>query len=248
MTTTRFAFARQASLFVWLLPLAPAALSMACGSSPAMIGVSAGSAGVDNGNAGSESTSGGSGSGHAGSTGSTPTAGSTGETAGSTGDTGGSTGETGGASGAASTAGSPSTGGGAGGAAGSPSTAGAGGVGGGTCVKDADCGTGNECLYKMADGCTAKGSCHKGPTGAVCASLTEYCGCLGQTVGVPCYEPTGYSPAPVTSPKSSATCAAGPDPRCAGKSCGAQCDNGEFPAACDLDGNCTPLFTAAQCP
>jgi hypothetical protein len=245
MTTTRFVLARRASLLLWLLPLGVAGLSMACGSSPGMVGVSAGAAGVNTGTAGADSTSGGSGSGHAGSPGSTPTAGATGEAGGSVGagDTGGSSGDAGGSSGGASAAGAPSTG-----AAGSSSTAGAGGADGAYCVKDADCGAGNNCLYKIADGCAAKGSCFKMPGGALCASISSYCGCLGQMVGVPCYEPTGYSPAPVTGQESSATCPAGPDPRCAGKSCGAQCDNGEFPAACDLNGDCMPLFTASQCP
>jgi hypothetical protein len=255
MTTTRFVLARRASLLVWLLPLGVAGLSVACGSSPGMVGVSAGAAGVNTGTAGADSTSGGSGSGHAGS-GSTPTAGSTGDAGGSIGDaggsiggaaTGGSTGEAGSSSAGASIGGSPNTGG-ASGAAGSPGTGGAGGAGGGACVKDADCGAGNECLYKIADACTAKGSCFKKPGGALCASISSYCGCLGQEVGVPCYEPTGYSPTPVTGPKSTAACPAGPDPRCAGKTCGAQCDNGEFPAACDFDGNCTLVLMASGCP
>lgn len=245
MTTSRFVLARSASLLVWLLPLGVAGVSMACGSSPGMVGVSAGAAGVDTGTAGADSTSGGSGSGHAGS-GSTPTAGSTGDAGGSSGGaaTGGSTGEAGGSTGGASTAGSPSTGG-AGGAAGSSSTGGAGGAGAGTCVKDADCGAGNECLYKMADGCTAKGSCHKGPTGPVCASLSPYCGCSGQVVDVPCYDLSGYAPAPVSSQESSASCASTADAACVGKVCGSSCGTGEVPSVCDASGKCIPGGTPA---
>jgi hypothetical protein len=166
--------------------------------------------------------------------------------AGSSSPEGGSGSDQAGAAGAATSGGSSELGGASTGGA---TSAGAGGGSEvGACTADKDCAAGYNCLYKMADGCTAKGSCFKMPGGALCASLASYCGCLGQMVGVPCYEPTGYSPAPVASQESSATCPAAPDARCAGKSCGASCDNGEFPAACDPDGNCAPLFMAAECP
>jgi hypothetical protein len=232
MTSTRFTFARGASQLAWLLPLGLAGLTTACGSSPSMIGTSAGAAGASAGHASSSSASGGSGSDHAG-------AGAT--TAGGSAELGGAS--TGGAtsSGGSSELGGASTGG-----------ATSGGMGGGSevgaCSTDKDCASGYNCLYKIADGCRATGSCFKMPGGALCASLTSYCGCLGQMVGVPCYDPSGYSPAPVTSQKSSATCPAAPDPGCVGKSCGAQCDSGEFPAACDPDGYCRVLFDASQCP
>jgi hypothetical protein len=215
-----------------------------------MIGTSAGAAGASAGSAGSSSETGGSGSDEAGA--GATTAGGPSELGGAS--TGGSS-ELGGASTGGASTGGASTGGTS---TGGTSTGGAGGGSGvGACTSNKDCAAGYNCLYKIADGCTAKGSCFKSaasgpPNGPIpglsCQSLSSYCGCLGQTVGIPCDEPTGYSPAPVAGQKSSATCPAAPDPRCAGKSCGAQCDNGEFPAACDLDGNCTPLFMAAQCP
>jgi hypothetical protein len=242
MTTTRFTFARRASQLVWLLPLGLAGLATACGSSPSMIGTSAGAAGASAGNAGSSSATGGSGSDHAG-------AGAT--TAGGPSELGGAS--TGGAStgGATSTGGLTSTGGSSelGGAStggatsgGATGSGGSGGSGVGACTVAKDCATGYDCLFKIADGCTAKGSCFKMPGGALCASVSPYCGCSGQTVYVPCYEPAGYAPAPVSSQQSSATCPATPTPdaACVGKACGASCGTGQVPSICDSNGKCIP--------
>jgi hypothetical protein len=232
MTATRFTFARRASQLVWLLPLGLAGLATACGSSPSMIGNSAGAAGAS---AGSSSANGGSGSDHAGA--GATTAGGSSELGGAS--TGGATSSGGGTSmgGATSTGGASTGGATSGGAAGS---GGSGGSGVGACSADKDCATGYDCLYKMADGCTAKGSCFKMPGGALCASLSPYCGCSGQVVDVPCYDPNGYSPAPVASQQSSATCPATPTPdaACVGKVCGTPCGTGEVPAMCDLSGKC----------
>jgi hypothetical protein len=32
----------------------------------------------------------------------------------------------------------------------------------------------------------------------LCGSIASSCGCSGKLVGVPCYDPTGYSPAPLS--------------------------------------------------
>jgi hypothetical protein len=72
----------------------------------------------------------------------------------------------------------------------------------------------------------------------VCMSVSPYCGCAGKVVGVPCYEPPGYSPEPLSSPQSSTTCPAMPDPACAGKPCGTPCGTGEVPSICDPKGMC----------
>jgi len=42
--------------------------------------------------------------------------------------------------------------------------------------------------------------------------------------------------------------AASVSPECAGKSCGYECGNGEFPAFCDRHGACVVLLPASSCP
>ena len=210
MTATHVAFAP--SRLVWLLPLGMAALSAACGTSPSGVGESAGGSSASAGNAGASSTSGGS---------DTASGGSTTARAGASGSN---------ASGGASNAGNSSMAG--------SSNASAGGSGA-SCTTDADCGDGFNCLYEIADGCAAKAACFKAPGGPVCASFVAYCGCSGQLVDVPCYDPAGYAPAPVSSQQSSATCSATtPDAACVGKSCGESCSTGEVPAICDATGKC----------
>ena len=227
MTNTRSTLVSCASRWAWLLPLGLVELSAACGSSPSMIGESAGAAGASAGSAGASSTNGGSDTGSGGS--STSHAGTAGNATSGGGSEAGGT-SVGGASGSSN-----------GGASGSSNTGGSstgGSAGSSACSAAAPCPDGYDCLYKMADGCTAKGSCFKAPGGALCASVSPYCGCSGQVVDVPCYDPSGYSPAPVSSPQSSASCSMTPDAACVGKSCGAGCGTGEVPAVCDAAGKC----------
>ena len=66
------------------------------------------------------------------------------------------------------------------------------------CVKDADCGSGSACLYKVADGCSAVGECVKNVTGIECFALEAYCGCDGSTVNAGCGFPAGYATGPTT--------------------------------------------------
>ena len=221
MSVTRSTHTRCASRWAWLLPLALAELSIACGTSPTTVGESAGAAGPSAGtagasptNGGSDTESGGASTGHAGAAGSNASGGVS---------------ELGGASGSSNQGGS---------SAGGSSSAGAGGSGSGACMMDADCGAGFNCLYKIADGCAATGSCFKEPGGVLCMSVAPYCGCSGEVVGVPCYEPFGYSPEPVASQQTSVTCPSAPDAACAGKSCGDSCATGQVPAVCDAAGKC----------
>ena len=217
MTVTRLTLA--ASRWAWLLPLALAELSAGCGSSSSTVGESAGAPGASAGTAGVSSTHGGA-----------------------------STGSGGSSAGHAGAAGSNTSGGGVsevGGASGSSNQGGA--SAGGACTTDADCGAGFNCLYKIADGCTAKGGCFKEPGGVLCMSVSPYCGCSGEVVGVPCYEPAGYAPEPVSSKQAQATCPVTPDAVCDGKSCGDACGTGEFGAWCDVNGQCL-MAEAPNCP
>jgi hypothetical protein len=201
------------------------------GESAGAAGKSAGTAGASNG--GSDTGSGGSTSSHAGAA-----AGGASEMGGGP-EMGGASNTAGASTGGSSMGGTSNHGGASSGgsSSGGASSGGAGG-GGAVCMHDADCGAGFNCLYKIADACTAKGSCFKAPTGAVCASVSPYCGCTGQAVAVPCYEPNGYSPAPVTGPQTGQTCAPPPNPACAGKACGFPCGTGEVPSICDGKGDC----------
>jgi len=210
MTATRSTLAHGASRCAWLLPWGLAALSAACGTSPSMIGESAGAAGATSGTAGASSTdggsetaSGGSTTHHAGAAGNNTSGGASSVGGASVGGASGSGNAAGASKGGASTGGSSNL---AGSSSGGASSAGAGGSGSAACMKDADCGAGFNCLYKIADLCSAKGSCFKEPGGVLCMAVAEYCDCSGHPVGVPCYEPFGYSPAPVSKPQSSTTC------------------------------------------
>lgn len=57
---------------------------------------------------------------------------------------------------------------------------------GASCTTDSECG-GNfaTCIFPLADGCNAKGHCFH-PTGAVCTSFIELCGCNGTPVKYGC--------------------------------------------------------------
>jgi len=65
------------------------------------------------------------------------------------------------------------------------------------CRTDAECGSGQRCVYPIKDGCSAKGQCEDLSTPR-CNLITTYCGCDGSTVSVSC----GYSggSAPVAGP------------------------------------------------
>jgi len=64
------------------------------------------------------------------------------------------------------------------------------------CRTDSDCGSGQSCVYPVSAGCAAKGQCEE-VTSPHCNFSTEYCGCDGSIVIVPCEFSGG--PAPVES-------------------------------------------------
>jgi hypothetical protein len=68
---------------------------------------------------------------------------------------------------------------------------------GAACTSNDDCGGEDACVYRIADGCGARPTCQKKPTGPLCHSIVLYCGCDGATVPVACGTPSGYAPAPV---------------------------------------------------
>jgi hypothetical protein len=68
---------------------------------------------------------------------------------------------------------------------------------GAACHSGSDCGSGQSCVYAIADRCAATGTCQDNPAGADCSSITLYCGCDGNQVGVSCADPDGYARAPV---------------------------------------------------
>lgn len=57
---------------------------------------------------------------------------------------------------------------------------------GSPCAFDGDCASDEACLYAIADGCAAKKTCQKRPTGEICNSAFNYCGCDGQTITIMC--------------------------------------------------------------
>jgi hypothetical protein len=79
-----------------------------------------------------------------------------------------------------------------------------GGVGA-ACTVNADCASGNACVYRISDGCAATPSCQPKPTGPLCRSVSSYCACSGGTIGVSCGNPDGYAPLPVLRPALSAS-------------------------------------------
>jgi hypothetical protein len=70
-----------------------------------------------------------------------------------------------------------------------------------TCIADSDCASNQVCVFAIAQGCSATGSCQDQPTGAACAGATIYCGCDGGEIAVGCGEPSGYAHAPVSQPQ-----------------------------------------------
>jgi len=116
-------------------------------------------------------------------------------------------------SGGTPSGGASSVDGGASGVSGAPhDSAGAssGGSGGSACVTDVDCTNDGICVYKVAEACSAHGSCVPRPAkGPVCSTI--YCGCPTSTapamdVNVNCESPAGYARAPVKAPKGSTAC------------------------------------------
>jgi len=71
---------------------------------------------------------------------------------------------------------------------------------GAPCVHDPDCGPGNVCAYKAADGCGATGHCFASASqgGAECNAYQPACTCEGSTVSIACTPyPYGYAGAPI---------------------------------------------------
>lgn len=76
------------------------------------------------------------------------------------------------------------------------------------CANDAECGSGNVCVYKIEEGCAAMPTCQALPTGTQCGGAILYCACSGVEIGVGCGSPDGYAGLPVTGPKQHPTCRA----------------------------------------
>lgn len=77
---------------------------------------------------------------------------------------------------------------------------------GAACSTNGDCSSGDACVYRIADGCSAKATCQPKPTGLSCLLIISYCGCTGDGVGVRCSDPEGYATAPVSGLMTGATC------------------------------------------
>jgi hypothetical protein len=154
------------------------------------------------GNSSGRSSGGSSGSG-------TSSSGGTGSSSG--GGSGSSSGGGGGSSGGSGTSSSGGTGSSSGG--GSGSSGGSGGDGG-RCTTSADCRTAQYCAFKIADGCSATGTCFDAlaPGGPQCQLYAAGCACDGTAVNVACGSPSGYAPVPVlhtgpcTSPVDAGSC------------------------------------------
>ena len=63
---------------------------------------------------------------------------------------------------------------------------------GGPCSTDADCSSGQMCVFKVGD-CSARGQCVGRPGGPQCNAIEELCGCNGQTVITGCGFPSGFA-------------------------------------------------------
>jgi hypothetical protein len=90
---------------------------------------------------------------------------------------------------------------------------------GASCSTDTDCGTGKMCAFKIADACSATGTCLVRPApGPQCAAFSPACTCTDQIINVICtMYPDGYASQPVAhrgtceaSTDSGATFACGP--------------------------------------
>ncbi len=67
------------------------------------------------------------------------------------------------------------------------------------CTADTDCGDGKMCAFKIADGCSAAGTCLVRPApGPVCNAYSPACTCNGTEINVICtIYPSGYASQPV---------------------------------------------------
>jgi hypothetical protein len=95
--------------------------------------------------------------------------------------------------------GSGGNGDGSGGAGGGGGATAGSGTQGAPCNREGDCAANLVCGYKIADGCSATGTCVPrvpAPGAPVCQSLRFVCGCNGITETVGCNYYSGYAPAP----------------------------------------------------
>jgi hypothetical protein len=65
------------------------------------------------------------------------------------------------------------------------------------CTSNADCASGAECAYLIADTCSATGSCQPTHVSPACDAI-PICACDGTQTAVACNLPTGYASKPVT--------------------------------------------------
>ena len=70
---------------------------------------------------------------------------------------------------------------------------------GAPCATDTDCGSGKMCAFKIADACSATGTCLvRPPPGPECAAFSPACTCSDQIINVICTQyPDGYASQPV---------------------------------------------------
>lgn len=70
---------------------------------------------------------------------------------------------------------------------------------GDSCATDTDCGTGEMCGFKIADACSATGTCLvRPPSGPECQAFSPACTCSNQVINVVCTPyPDGYASQPV---------------------------------------------------
>lgn len=69
---------------------------------------------------------------------------------------------------------------------------------GAACSASGDCAAGHTCVFKIADGCSAKGVCVTPTKGPTCALVQLACSCANQSVNVACTPyPNGYASAPI---------------------------------------------------
>ena len=146
----------------------------------------------------------------------------------------------GGSSGGSSGSGTSSSGGtGSSSGGGSGSSGGSGGDGGrcttnadcgtspvdaGSCTSDGDCPSSEMCAFKIADGCSAVGTCLARPApGPTCNAYSPACTCSNQEINVICtMYPSGYASQPVAHTGACVTIDAGPASFACG-SAGATC-------------------------
>ncbi len=65
-----------------------------------------------------------------------------------------------------------------------------------SCTTSGDC-SGRTCVFNIADGCSAKGTCITPPPGPQCNLVQLACSCTNQSVNIACTYPSGYASAPI---------------------------------------------------